>query len=385
MRSMKERVGWREAALAFALAACAEPSDLPAVGGAGGDVGGASGASGSPGWAGSSGDRGGSGSAHGGGGLGGFGGSGGAGSVEVGDPPCSSESCSEASSCFEPSGQSCEGAAAAPPACAPAVFRTLPFPSWASACHARQVSADGAWVLGLCRASRQSIPQRAIRWTSAGIEELLGGAEVLDVAASEGGARLFWSDQEGGHARAFIRHLDEEPARDERLEAPLEAPYGVHVSAFTRDLSVLVGSFSDASTPPRPFRWSLGGGLVALPVSAFGAMASGVSADGATVVGSGQEQLQVSTPKVWSTGAPERALPVPAGSSGSALTGAIAFAASADGAIIVGYAFDPVRALRWAPAGVEVIGEEGSTAELVSDDGARVFGDASGSGRRAAA
>jgi uncharacterized membrane protein len=313
--------------------------------------------------------------------VGGFGGGGSAGSgpVEPGDPACSPDACKEAPFCFEPSGQSCGCPVDPPAACSPAVFQTLPFPEGARDCYARQISADGASVLGACRATAQSVVQRAIRWTNDGIDEVLVDVPVIEGAAADDGTRLLWTDQEAGYSRAFIRHLDAGMPRDERIEPPIPAPNHVFPSAWTRDLSVVVGSFNDAETSSQPFRWSESSGCVALAGAALGGFAFGLSADGTTVVGGTSEQLGANTPKAWSADGQARVLPMPAGTSS-----AVAYSASADGSVIVGYSFEPVQALRWTAAGVEVIGGPGSTAEVVTEDGQRVFGDADGDDRRAA-
>jgi len=375
-------VRWVGAAvlLVSGTGACGDTGDeLPSVGGSSGAGGSAGSSAGQPGSAGypSVAGAGGGGA----GGVGGVGGGGRAGSgpVEPGDPACSPQACSEASFCFEPSGQSCACPADALEACAPAVFQTLPFPLGARDCYARQISADGARVLGACRATQQSVTQQAIRWLSTGIDQVLADVPVLESAIADDDSRLLWTDQDAaGFSRAFIRHPDAGVPRDQRIEAPLAAPNHVSVFAFTSDLNVVVGAFGNVEGPSQPFRWSAGGGFVALTPSPFGGVAYGVSADGTVVVGSGNGQLQVSTPKAWSADGQERVLPLPDGA-----PGAIAFAASADGSVIVGYSFDPVRALRWTSAGVEVIGEAGSSAEVVSDDGSRAFGNAAGDSRRA--
>jgi probable HAF family extracellular repeat protein len=239
-------------------------------------------------------------------------------------------------------------------------------PGGAVAGWALATSADGSLVVG---GGESAAGQRAFRWTQAlGMQELGGFPIDLDGSLAYGvsgdGSVVvgeFWRTT-GPPYEAF-RWTEAGGALALGLLDPLGFSTAFDVSA---DGSVVVGG---AGTPAgeRAFRWSAGGGMVALPDLAGGELLSaafGASGDGSLVVG-----LSVSTAGtrafVWDALGGKRLLSdVLVNDLGLDLSGwtlSAALDVSDDGLTIVGYGVDPLGDPRgW----IAVIPEPGSAALL---------------------
>lgn len=231
------------------------------------------------------------------------------------------------------------------------------------------VSADGQVVVGW--AYDPSYRRRAVRWTSTGGQQdlgTLGGSRSSAYGVSaDGSVVVGYASDTGGSWRAFrwtaaggMQSLGSLPGGGESVARSVSA-----------DGSVVVGWAENAQYQTRAFRWTAAGGMQDLgTLGGADSYANGVSADGKVAVG-------------WSylPGQQERAFRWTA-QGGMQDLGAgeysRAFAASADGLVVVGEA--PGGAFRWTPAsGVQLLNTAGENFDValgVSQDGAFVVGEA---------
>jgi len=247
--------------------------------------------------------------------------------------------------------------------------------------NALAISADGTTIVGTSR--NASGQDRAVRWTTAGIEDLgtLGGVRATATAVSADGSYIVgWALNSSNATRAFRWSASAGMQDLGTLGGTASLAYGV-----SADGAVVVGTSNLPQGWQRAFLWSAATGTM-LNLNTLGGTRSGaaaVSADGQVVVGSSyQDNIQTNRAYQWTASQGIQALPSLPG-----FLGSDALAVSCDGSIIVGSVYPPGEepvAVRWTASGVENLNltyasllASGSvlyTATAISADGRYIVG-----------
>jgi probable HAF family extracellular repeat protein len=150
---------------------------------------------------------------------------------------------------------------------------------------ARAVSADGSVVAG--QRVYSSTTTRACRWISGAYAELdtLGGTlGIARAVSADGSVAVGATTLSNGTYRA-ARWANGDAPQDLGTLAGHPTAYASHAYGVSHDGAVVVGEASDGMFI-RAFRWTAGGGMVALPTPTGGnACALSVNADGSIIAG----------------------------------------------------------------------------------------------------
>jgi probable HAF family extracellular repeat protein len=251
--------------------------------------------------------------------------------------------------------------------------------------YAQGVSADGAVVAGYDEAviDDEGVggELRALRWTRTGGTTPLAtlGANSQSLAVSADGRVIVgWTEHPNGW-RAAKWGADGSLTLLGTLGGAQSAAYGV-----SADGAIVVGWADDASNRPAAVRWQADGTVddLGVPTGFTVSWATGASADGSTLAANAYADRFRWQAFRWNAGG-WASLQQPAGYANSE-----AHALSADGAVIVGRAFNGLGvedsvAVRWTPDGAaESLGTFGgswSIAHGVSENGAVIVGAATDS------
>jgi probable HAF family extracellular repeat protein len=252
--------------------------------------------------------------------------------------------------------------------------------------YAQGVSADGAVVAGYDEAviDDEGVggELRALRWTRTGGTTPLAtrGANSQSLAVSADGSILVgWTEDTTGIWRAAKWGADGSLTLLGTLGGAQSAAYGV-----SADGAIVVGWADDASNRRAAVRWQADGTVddLGVPTGFTISWATGASADGSTLAANAYADRNRWRAFRWNASGWE-SLQLPAGYANSE-----AHALSADGAVIVGRAFNGLGvedsvAVRWTPDGAaESLGTFGgswSIAHGVSENGAVIVGAATDS------
>jgi probable HAF family extracellular repeat protein len=251
--------------------------------------------------------------------------------------------------------------------------------------YAQGVSADGAVVAGYDEAviDDEGVggELRALRWTRTGGTTPLAtrGANSQSLAVSADGRVIVgWTEHPNGW-RAAKWGADGSLTLLGTLGGAQSAAYGV-----SADGAIVVGWADDASNRRAAVRWQADGTVddLGVPTGFTVSWATGASADGSTLAANAYADRNRWRAFRWNASGWE-SLQLPAGYANSE-----AHALSADGAVIVGRAFNGLGvedsvAVRWTPDGAaESLGTFGgswSIAHGVSENGAVIVGAATDS------
>jgi len=251
--------------------------------------------------------------------------------------------------------------------------------------YAQGVSADGAVVAGYDEAviDDEGVggELRALRWTRTGGTTPLAtlGANSQSLAVSADGRVIVgWTEHPNGW-RAAKWGADGSLTLLGTLGGAQSAAYGV-----SADGAIVVGWADDASNRRAAVRWQADGTVddLGVPTGFTISWATGASADGSTLAANAYADRNRWRAFRWNASGWE-SLQLPAGYANSE-----AHALSADGAVIVGRAFNGLGvedsvAVRWTPDGAaESLGTFGgswSIAHGVSENGAVIVGAATDS------
>ncbi len=229
------------------------------------------------------------------------------------------------------------------------------------------VSADGRVVVGVSTDANGH--QRAFRWMlGSGIQDLgtLGGASSGALAISTDGSVIVgWAQLSNGWNRAFRWSVNDGIQDLGTLGGSESFAHGV-----SADGGVVVGRATLAGGATRAFRWILSGGMTSLgTLGGVNSIAYGISANGQVVVGTAQNASGFYQAIRW-IGSTIHTI-------GNTSEGfATAYAASADGGVVVGEIAD--HAFRWVNGQIQYLGTLQATirsiAYAVSHDGNTVVG-----------
>jgi len=254
--------------------------------------------------------------------------------------------------------------------------------------YAQGVSADGAVVAGYDEAviDDEGVggELRALRWTrSSGAAPLatLGANSQSLAVSADGRVIVGWTEHPNGW-RAAKWEADGSLTLLGTLGGAQSAAYGVSANG-----AIVVGWADDASNRRAAVRWQADGTVddLGVPTGFTISWATGASADGSTLAANAYADRNRWRAFRWNASGWE-SLQLPAGYANSE-----AHALSADGAVIVGRAFNGLGvedsvAVRWTPDGAaESLGTFGgswSIAHGVSGNGAVIVGAAEDSARR---
>jgi probable HAF family extracellular repeat protein len=255
--------------------------------------------------------------------------------------------------------------------------------------YAQGVSVDGAVVAGYDEAviDDEGVggELRALRWTRTGGTTPLAtrGANSQSLAVSADGSILVgWTEDTAGMWRAAKWGADGSLTLLGTLGGAQSAAYGV-----SADGAIVVGWADDASNRRAAVRWQADGTVddLGVPTGFTMSWATGASADGSTLAANAYADRFRWQAFRWNASG-WASLQRPAGYANSA-----AHALSADGAVIVGRAFNGLGvedsvAVYWTPDGAVVslgaLGGAWSAAHGVSANGAIIVGAAEDSARR---
>jgi len=254
--------------------------------------------------------------------------------------------------------------------------------------YAQGVSADGAVVAGYDEAviDDEGVggELRALRWTrSSGAAPLatLGANSQSLAVSADGRVIVGWTEHPNGW-RAAKWEADGSLTLLGTLGGAQSAAYGVSANG-----AIVVGWADDASNRRAAVRWQADGTVddLGVPTGFTISLATGASADGSTLAANAYADRNRWRAFRWNASGWE-SLQLPAGYANSE-----AHALSADGAVIVGRAFNGLGvedsvAVRWTPDGAVVslgaLGGAWSAAYGVSANGAIIVGAAEDSARR---